>query len=118
MRHNNKKATLNRPADQRRAMMRNLLTSLFTEGSIKTTDARGKALAEATDELVTRVRKQKEVYNKVRAVKQILFTDASQKRALAFIDSTKKTSGFTRRAKVGHRAGDNALMVQIELVTE
>jgi len=118
MRHRNTKATLNKPADQRKAMIRNLLTSLFLYGKVETTDAKAKALATEADKLIALVKRQKEDFNAIRELKRVLFTDDSSKNALSYATKTTKTSGFTRSTKIRMRSGDNALMVQVELIPE
>ncbi len=40
MRHGNKKAKLNKPADQRKALLRSLTTEVLRHGKIKTTKVR------------------------------------------------------------------------------
>lgn len=116
MRHRIKKSTLNKPADHRKAMVRNLLTSLFLEQKVVTTDAKAKALSSEAEKLVTKIKTQ-ETMNAIRSLKQVLFTDESSKKALEYAGKTDKTSGFTRLTKIGMRAGDNALMIQVELIT-
>ncbi len=117
MRHRNTKAILNRPADQRKALIRNLVSSLFLYGKVKTTDAKAKALASAAEKLITKV-KGKDDMNAIRELKKVVFTEDSSKKALGYARATKKISGFTRTTKIGHRAGDSALMMQVELITE
>ena len=53
MRHRNKLAKLSRAADQRKALMRTLATSLFIHDEITTTLARAKALRQYADKIVT-----------------------------------------------------------------
>ncbi|MBK8189377.1 MAG: 50S ribosomal protein L17 [Vampirovibrionales bacterium] len=53
MRHRKRVHKLGRPADQRRAMMRSLATSLLTHDQIVITMPRAKALREVADKLVT-----------------------------------------------------------------
>ncbi len=118
MRHRNTKASLNKPADQRRAMVRNLVTSLFLYGKVQTTDARAKALVSEAETLITKAKKQKEAFNSIRVLEQFLFQKEASKNAMEFIGKTKKTSGFTRSTKIKNRAGDSALIVQVELITE
>jgi large subunit ribosomal protein L17 len=118
MRHRNTKATLNKPADQRRAMIRSLVDSLFLYGKIQTTNARAKALASEAEKLITKAKRQKEAFNSIRVLEQVLYQEASSKKAMQYIGKTKKTSGFTRSTKIKNRAGDNALLVQVELITE
>lgn len=121
MRHRNAKATLNRPADQRKAMVRNLVTSLFQEGSVKTTNARAKVLQAEAEKLITLIKRsltKDEEFNAIRDIKQMLFTEAAQRGALEFAKSTKKTSGFTRATKLGIRDGDAALILQVDLISD
>ncbi len=116
MRHRNTKAILNRPADQRKAMIRNLITSLFNEGRLQTTDAKAKALVSEVEHLITRAR-DKETFNAVRELSRVIFTEEASKKALAYILALKEMkSGYTRTTKIGFRAGDNALKVQVELI--
>lgn len=118
MRHRVKKATLNKPADQRKAMMRNLITSLFEHGYVQTTDAKAKALSAAAEKLITLVKRQKEDFNAIRELKKVIFTEASQRKALEYAKSTEKTSGFVRETKIRMRAGDGALIVQVSLIND
>lgn len=53
MRHRKKLAKLARPADQRKALIRTLATSLFTHDEIMTTLVRAKALKREADRIVT-----------------------------------------------------------------
>ena len=118
MRHRNNKAILNRPADQRKALVRNLLTNLFEHGTIKTTEAKAKAAAREAEKLITRIKGRDEAHNAVRDLKQVIFTEGASKNALEYAGKSKKTSGFTRTTKIGMRAGDNAVLVQVELIQD
>ena len=53
IRHANKLKKLNRPADQRKALLRGLTTELIRHGRIKTTTIRCKELRKTTDHMVT-----------------------------------------------------------------
>ena len=44
MRHGNRKARLGRPADQRKALIRSLVTEVLRHGKITTTKTRAKAI--------------------------------------------------------------------------
>jgi large subunit ribosomal protein L17 len=118
MRHRNTKAKLNKPADIRRAMMRNLMTSLFLYGKVQTTDARAKALISDAEKLISRVKRQAEVLNKIRELNRVLFTENSCKKALDFVQKTPKTSGFTRKTRIKQRVGDGATLIQVDLIVE
>lgn len=117
MRHRVKKATLNKPADVRKAMMRNLLTSLFEHGHVQTTDAKARALSAAAEKLVTLVKRQKEDFNAIRELKRVIFTESSSRKALTYMKATTKTSGFVRETKIRMRPGDGALIVQVSLIS-
>lgn len=118
MRHRNNKATLNRPADQRKALVRNLITSLFLYGHVTTTDAKAKALQSEAEKLITLAKSQGNNFNAIRGLGRVIFTEEASKKALEYLKSTKKSSGFTRATKVGLRAGDNALLMKVELIQE
>lgn len=118
MRHRNSKAILNRPADQRKALVRNLLTNLFEHGTIKTTEAKAKEVAREAEKLITKIKGRDEAHNAVRDLKQVIFTEKASKKALEYAGKSQKTSGFTRCTKLGFRAGDNALLVQVELIQD
>ena len=115
MRHRNTKATLNRPADVRKAMVRNLITSLFLYGKVKTTGARARVLESEAEKLVSRVRKQ-DAFNAIRELQRVLTTENACKNAAEYLKTLKVTSGFTRSTKVTSRDGDGAAVVQVELI--
>lgn len=116
MRHRNKKAILNRPADQRHALIRNLLTSLFESGAIQTTDRKAKALVNEAGNLIGLIKRQKENFNKIRELKKILYTESACKKALEYIEKTPHTSGAVRAVKIRMRPGDGAVITQVELI--
>ncbi len=115
MRHRKTGFRLNRPASHRKALVRNLLTSLFLNGKLQTTEIKAKALALAVDKLVSLV-KSKDNMNAVRELQKVIFTKDASKRALDYSLQQKNNSGFTRLVRVGVRPGDNAPLVQIELI--
>ncbi|MBT3348725.1 50S ribosomal protein L17 [bacterium] len=121
MRHRSSKTILNRPADQRKALIRSQLTSLFLEGAICTTETKAKLLTSEAGKLISLVQRKlskKEEFNAVRELKKVLFTEESQKRALDFIKKLKGTSGHTRATRVGLRSGDSAVKMQVELIAD
>ena len=115
MRHLVRKHKLNRPAQHRRAMIRNLLTSLFDNGKVVTTDARAKALIAAAESFLTLLRRQKDMFNKIREAKRMLFTETAQRAAIALIEDNTASSGIVKAVKLGYRAGDTALMIQVQI---
>lgn len=117
MRHRNTKAIIGRPADQRKALIRGLLTSFFEHGVLETTQTKGKALKSAAEKLVTKVRRHDDM-NAIRELKKVLYTETASRNALKFARENKRQSGFTRATKVRYRDGDNALMVVVELIND
>ena len=57
MRHRNALNRLSRPSGHRKALMRNLASSLFIHGKIRTTHAKAKALRPFAERLVTLARR-------------------------------------------------------------
>ena len=107
---------LGRPTDQRRAMLRNLTTSLFEHGRIETTVTRAKEVKRMADKMVTlgkrgdlHARRQALAYITRDDVVKILFDDIAPKYA-------ERQGGYTRIYRVGPRRGDGAEMAVIELV--
>lgn len=116
MRHLKKKHTLGRPADQRKAALRSLVTNLLREKKIETTLAKAKAMAPEVEKMITlakrgdlHARRQAGAYIYDNDVVADLF-DAVAKRY------TERKSGFTRIIKNGSRTGDNASTAIVELV--
>ena len=105
------------PAHER-LMLANLAAALFTHKSIKTTETKAKRLRPVAERLVTFAKKG-DLHNRRRALSIIgdksviheLFTEIAPLVA-------ERDGGYTRITKLGFRKGDNASMVQIELVLE
>ena len=105
------------PAHER-LMLANLAAALFTHKSIKTTERKAKRLRPVAERLVTFAKKG-DLHNRRRALSIIgdksviheLFTEIAPLVA-------DREGGYTRITKLGFRKGDNASMVQIELVLE
>lgn len=106
--------------DHRNAMIRNLLTSIFTHKSLMTTEKKAEALAPFVDTLINVVNAvvtDQDKMNAIRRVGEYLFTKDSsielfERVAPKFKD---KKSGFTRITPIKYRMGDNAKLVKIEL---
>ena len=105
------------PAHER-LMLANLAAALFTHKSIKTTETKAKRLRPVAERLITFAKKG-DLHNRRRALsingdKSViheLFTEIAPLVA-------DREGGYTRITKLGFRKGDNASMVQIELVLE
>ncbi|XP_019439568.1 PREDICTED: 50S ribosomal protein L17, chloroplastic-like [Lupinus angustifolius] len=116
MRHGRKVPKLNRPPDQRRALIRGLTTQLLKYGRIKTTRARASALRKWVDKMIT-LAKDGSLHKRRQALgfiyeKQIvhaLFAEVPERYG-------ERNGGYTRIIRTLPRRGDNAPMAYIELV--
>jgi len=105
------------PAHER-LMLANLAAALFTHKSIKTTETKAKRLRPVAERLIT-FAKRGDLHSRRRVLQTIgdksvvheLFTEIAPLVA-------DRDGGYTRITKLGFRKGDNASMVQIELVLE
>jgi large subunit ribosomal protein L17 len=99
-------------------MLANLAAALFTHKSIKTTETKAKRLRPVAERLITFAKKG-DLHARRRVLATIgdktvvheLFTEIAPLVA-------ERDGGYTRITKLGFRKGDNASMVQIELVLE
>jgi large subunit ribosomal protein L17 len=109
---------LGRRAGHRKAMTRNMLTSLFRHGRIKTTKAKALAVRRTAEKMITRA-KLDSVHNrriigrdiKDKAVLASLFTDIGPR-------FKERPGGYTRVLKLGPRPSDAAEMVILELLSD
>ncbi len=117
MRHRVSKPRLGRKTNQRKALVRSLLTSLLTHGSITTTEAKAKVLTAEFDELVAKVRRQSEERQQIRYAKEVLFQETAQRNLMEKVlpVTKERASGFTRTTRLGPRQGDGAEMIAVEL---
>lgn len=117
MRHKVKKIKLGTDTSHSNSVLRNLAMSLIIFDKIKTTPKRAKATAPFVEKLIT-IAKTKEKRHAIRLIEQRLqHENASKKIFEVLVDKYKdRNSGFTRITKLGNRNGDNAPIVQIELV--
>lgn len=107
---------LGRPTDQRKAMLRSLVTSLLENGRIETTLARAKEVRCLADKMITlgktntlHTRRQALSFVTKKDVVYKLFEEIAPKYA-------ERNGGYTRVLKAGPRRGDGAEMAIIELV--
>jgi large subunit ribosomal protein L17 len=118
MRHRAKGRQLSRTSSHKRAMLRNMATSLFQHDRVVTTTAKAKELRPYAERLITlarrgdlHARRQVERRIKDRAVSGRLFTEIGPRFAA-------RPGGYTRIVKLGHRVGDGAELARIELLAE
>jgi LSU ribosomal protein L17P len=116
MRHQVKKGYLQRNSAHRRALLRNLVTSLVERERVRTTVAKAKNLRPVAEKMITlgkkgtlSARRQALAYfTKESAVKK-LFSDIGPR-------FSERPGGYTRVVRLDRRDGDGAEMAYIELV--
>ena len=118
MRHRAKGRQLSRTAEHRKALLRNMATSLFTHEQIDTTEAKAKELRPYAERLITLARRgdlhaRRQAEQKLRDRESLgrLFTEIGPRFA-------SRPGGYTRILKLGHRPGDGADLARIELLAE
>lgn len=116
MKHKNGFNALSRTTAHRRAMSRNMVTSLFKYERITTTQAKALEVRRAAEKLITRS-KVDTVHNR-RQVARYIWDDAILVKLFTDIGPRMKerAGGYTRVLKLGFRQGDAADMAILELV--
>lgn len=90
MRHKVKRHRLNRPADQRRALLRNLTTQVLKHGRVTTTEAKAKAVKSEVERMITLAKRGTEDLSARRAVSAYLLEKrSSQPRVLTLKDKNE-----------------------------
>jgi large subunit ribosomal protein L17 len=116
MRHLKAGRKLNRSSSHRKALFRNMVTSLLQHEHLQTTDAKAKELRRWADRMITlgkrgtlHARRQALAFVRTREVVAKLFDDIAPRFAA-------RPGGYTRITKLGIRLGDAAPISLIELV--
>ncbi len=106
---------LGRDSAHRRSMLRNLVTDLFREGRITTTDMRAKEAGRQAEKLIT-IAKKGDLHARRQVLAYLFDEDVVSKLfdeiAPGYAD---RNGGYTRILKLGPRQGDNAETVYLEL---
>ncbi len=108
---------LGRKASHRKALHRNMVTSLFRYERIKTTKAKAGAVRRTAEKMITRA-KEDTVHNRRMIARSIgdkavlakLFTEIAPR-------NKARNGGYTRVLKLGNRLNDASEMVILELVS-
>ena len=116
MRHMKSGRKLNRNSSHRKAMFRNMASSLFEHELIKTTVPKAKELRRVAEPLITLAKEDSVAHRRLafdrlrnRKVVTKLFNELGPR----YVD---RPGGYLRILKCGHRAGDQAPMAYVELV--
>jgi len=116
MKHRRGFNPLERMAAHRKALHRNMVTSLFRHERIRTTKAKALEVRRSAEKMITRA-KVDSVHNR-RIVSARLFDEGIVAKLFTAIAPRMKErqGGYTRILKLGERQGDAAQMVILELV--
>ena len=107
---------LNRRAGHRRALIKNMVTSLFTYERITTTKSKALEIRRHAEKMVTRA-KVDSVHNRREIAKTITQGDVLAKLFNVLGPRFQsRAGGYTRILKIGQRYGDAAEMVILEFV--
>jgi len=116
MRHAKRGGKLGRTSAHRKAMLRNLVTSLLDHERIETTDAKAKEVRRLTDRMITlgkrgslHARRQALSVIRRREVTAKLFDELAER-------FRERPGGYTRVLKTRRRTGDAAAMSVVQLV--
>jgi len=116
MRHMKAGKKLGRTGTHRRAMFRNMVTSLLQHERIVTTEGKSKEAGRLTEKMITlgkrgdlHARRQAVSFIKSNEVVKKLFSELAER-------YRSRDGGYTRVLKLEPRAGDNAPMAMVELV--
>lgn len=104
-----------RDANERKALFKNLLTSLVLSEKIETSEAKAKAIKGAADKLITKAKK-----GGVHAYR-MLAADVNHNAVVKLVEDlgprfAARNGGYTRIIKTKRRVADNAAMAVIEWV--
>jgi large subunit ribosomal protein L17 len=116
MKHKRGFNPLERMSAHRKALHRNMVTSLFRKERIKTTKAKAFAVRRTAEKMITRA-KEDTVHNR-RVVSSRLYDEGVVAKLFTNIAPRMKdrNGGYTRILKLGERKGDAAEVVILELV--
>lgn len=116
MRHRHGYNKLGRESSHRRAMLRNMATSLVLHESITTTLPKAKELRRVVEKLVT-LGKRGDLHARRQAASYFMDKDATSKVFSSLGDRFKeRPGGYTRILRRGVRFGDGAKMATIQFV--
>jgi large subunit ribosomal protein L17 len=118
MRHGKAGWKLGRTTSHRKAMFRNMVTSLLVEEKIRTTDTKAKELKRLAEKMVTlgkkghlHARRQALAFVRDESAVKKLFEELSTR-------YVNRSGGYTRVVKLGFRVGDNAPMSLVEFIKD
>ena len=116
MRHRKGGTVLGRNSAHRKALFRNMVTSLLDHEKIRTTDAKAREVRKLADRMIT-LGKRGDLHARRRALRVIRSKDVTAKVFGELAERYReRPGGYTRVLKLGARRGDAAPMAIVELV--
>lgn len=118
MRHRRAGRKLNRNINQRKALFKNLISALILQGKIRTTEAKAKAIRRLVDKLIGRAKQG------TLAARRLIAAFLPDKQVVnKLVDEVapnlkQRPGGFTKLTRVERRRGDNAVVVEVELLDQ
>ena len=116
MRHQRAGKKLGRDSAHRKALYSNLAGALIEHGRIRTTVTKAKAVKPIAEQMITlgrrgdlHARRQALAFLRSQEIVHTLFSEVGPRMA-------ERPGGYSRIIKIGHRPGDAAEMVYLELV--
>lgn len=107
---------LGRTSDQRKAMLRAMVTYLLENGKIETTVTRAKEVAAMAEKMIT-IGKTGDLHSKRQILAYVTKEDVAKKLVDEIAPKyADRNGGYTKIIKVGPRRGDAAEMAIIQLV--
>ena len=116
MRHRKQHGKLGRTSAHRKALFRNLVTSLLEHERIETTDAKAKQVRRLAERVIT-MGKKGDLHARRRALSFVRSRDVTAKVFGELAERYRqRPGGYTRVLKLRQRVGDAASMSIVELV--
>jgi large subunit ribosomal protein L17 len=117
MRHRVKNQRVGHNSPLSNSILRNLATSIVLYEKVQTTKLRAKRIRPVLEKLITSAKKQTPL-NAIRTLNAYFLDPKAGEKVMKEILKRYegRTSGFLRLVPLGHRAGDAAEMMQVELV--
>lgn len=106
MRHRAYGKHLGRNKNERQALFKGLVHSLFSHGTIETSESKAKAIKGLVDKIINSVKKDSFPSDK----------DLKEKIKEILPKLGNKTSGYTSTIRIGTRLGDQTTMVKMSLI--
>lgn len=117
MRHRDNVKKLNRTAEHRKAMLNNLVASLFEKNVVVTTTAKAKEARKLAEKMITAAKNDDSVHSRREIAKGIKSRKLVKKLFEEIAPLYKDINGgYTRVVAVGQRRGDGGSVSILELV--